>query len=531
MKERNKRFLIDLGIVCISSVVLYLAYYPANVSFFAWFALVPWLVVARRCSPWRAALLSLLAGYLHFALSISWIGVVTLTGLFAASAILALFACAFGWLYSYSVRNLNIPVAAAAPVMWVAMEYARSNFFFLAFPWVLIAHSQHASLSIIQIADFTGAFGVSFMVVLVNAAIAQALLTLFLSEGSRRLAYASGAAALLVLVLAYSYSLGRLWSIKWEEGPRVLVAQANIPQDLKEETLRDLERLGRQMKRHHIELTREAFKKRADLVVWPETMWPGFLLADPTGFAQVAALATQTRAHILIGTQRYVFEDEPRRRNSAVLITPEGRAVSRVYDKMFLVPVSEYTPLAETLPLLRYIITRMLPYETEPLTHGRSMEVFDVAGAKFSVVICFELSFDWLVRAARNAGAQYLINISNDGWFTDSAELDLALGQGVLRAIENRIGVVRSVNTGISCFINPLGKVTSVVEVDGDCKQVSGTLYDRVALGGGRTAFTVVGNLFALLNLLGAIAVAVYACVGLVKRVGILRRIFTQKFS
>ncbi len=402
-------------------------------------------------------------------------------------------------------------MALAGPVIWVAVEYARSNFSFLAFPWVLAGHSQHANLSVIQIADITGVFGVSFLILLVNGAIAQAVIFLRFKEGDFRRVKLGAAVAAVLLALNFLYGFWCLGAAKWEEGPNVLVVQGNYRQDIKEESFKELETLGRQMKRDHIELTAGVFENPAQLIVWPETMWPGFLLADPPGFAQISALARQTNSHILIGTQRFVFEDRPRRRNSAVLITPEGRAGKGVYDKMFLVPVSEYIPFEDSLPVIKFILNQMLPYEAESLTHGTTMEIFDVAGAKFAVVICFELSLDWLVRGARNAGAQYVINISNDGWFTDSAELDLALGQGVFRAIENRMGVVRSVNTGISSFIDPVGHV-NLLEVDGRRKQVSGTLHGRVALGGAKTLFTKWGNWFGFLNLLCAIAVVVYGC-------------------
>jgi apolipoprotein N-acyltransferase len=158
-----------------------------------------------------------------------------------------------------------------------------------------------------------------------------------------------------------------------------------------------------------------------------------------------------------------------------------------------------------------------MPYDTESLSHGSSMQVFEVEGAKFSVLICFELSLDWLVRAARNAGAEYVINISNDGWFADSAELDLALGQGVFRAIENRMGVVRSVNTGISCFIDPLGRVKPL-EVAGRRKQVSGTLHGRVALSGVKTVFASRGGWFGLANLAAAAAAAGHALARLARK-------------
>lgn len=401
-------------------------------------------------------------------------------------------------------------MVVAGPVIWVAVEYMRSNFFFLAFPWVLAGHSQHASLSLIQVADITGVLGVSFLIVMVNSAVARAFIFWRYREGSLRNVAVSAGTAVVLAALALGYGAHRISAYSPREGPRILVVQGNVPQDLKEQSFKELETLGEQMKQDHIALTARVFKEPADLIIWPETMWPGFLFTDPAGFAQISALSAQTGAHILIGTQSYVFDEGSQRRNSAVVITPEGRADPNIYDKMFLVPISEYIPLESGLPVVKFIVSQMLPYESESLTHGTRLHVFEVAGSKFSVNICFELSIDSLCREARLAGAEYLVNISNDGWFTDSAELDLALGQGVFRAIENRMGVVRSVNTGISCFIDPLGRV-ELLEVDGRRKRVSGTLHRRVALSAGETVFTAWGNWFGFVNLLAALAVTLHA--------------------
>jgi len=516
LNEKMRNFLKDFGLASISSVALFLAFHPADISFLAWVALAPWLAILALREPGRAFLIGISSGFLHFLLSLHWIGVVTYAGLAVSAVYSSVFIGLFALLYSYSARKLRIPIPIAGPVIWVAVEYARSNFFFLAFPWMLAGHTQHEFLPVIQIADLAGVYGVSFVLVLVNSVIAHAFIYWRLKRGSLKSVLKWSAAAIAVLAGVITYGFWKINCVTWEEGASILVVQGNVPQDLKEESFKDLEILGRKMKRDHIELTREVTSKPTDLVVWPETMWPGFLHADPEGFAQISALAKQTNTFMLLGTQRYVFNGGSKRRNSAALITPDGK-IEGIYDKMFLVPVSEYVPLENALPFLKFTVSQMIPYESESLTHGEKMAVFDVAGSKFSVLICFELSFDWLVRRAINEGADYIVNISNDGWFRTSAELDLALSQGVFRAVENRTGVVRSVNTGISCFIDPLGR-KKILEVDGRRKQVAGTLHGKVALRAGNTLFTRMGNWFAALNLLLAAAVALHAGIRAVRR-------------
>jgi len=154
---------------------------------------------------------------------------------------------------------------------------------------------------------------------------------------------------------------------------------------------------------------------------------------------------------------------------------------------MVLVPVGEYIPAQSLLPFFVYIVLQMMPYEPEDIQAGDKMTLFEVGGRRIYVPICFELSFDDLVREAIDRGADLVVNISNDAWFEDSAELDLAVAQGVLRAIEFRIPVIRCVNAGISCYISPSGRFRLLADKEGRTKQIEGVMWVEPEAMGGTT--------------------------------------------
>lgn len=422
----------------------------------------------------------------------------------------------FGFLVSFAVQRLRLPVTAVFPILWVAMEYARSNFFFLSFPWLLLAHSQYANIRLIQVCDIFGVFGLSALIAFANALIALFAHYVITRTGSLpRLAVTTAVFAALIL-LSVLYGTYRIHSVKLQEGPRVFIVQGNVPQDLKEESLRNPGESAEKIISDHLALTAPALSQKVDLIVWPETMYPKFLLLSGEDILLFSQIAKTYGASMLIGTQHWEIEKgETRRYNSAVFIRRDGSVCGR-YDKMFLVPVGEYIPVENVLPLLAYCISKLYPYEYESLAEGNQMKVFSLNERySFACVICFELSFDWLVRSARHQGAQFIVNVSNDAWFLGdkdkwwqgSAELDLARSHAAFRAVENRIPIVRAVNRGISCIADPLGRIKDL-QVEGERKGVEGTLTATLSLCAESPPFLSLGNIFACICLLFAAVVA-----------------------
>ena len=482
-----------LGKALSSVLLLFLAFPPLGLWWLLPFALIGWFNALKGAGLKTASLISYIAGFFFFLSVCWWLGVVTVGGLVVASAVAAFFYLFFGALFSLLERQKKVPLFVAAAAAWCLVEFLRSKLSWLAFPWALVGHPLYEQTALVQAADLFGIWGYSFLLPLLNFGIAEVLLSVAKRERPK-VAHIATVAALLLFFPLY----GLLRSVETKPSLRVLVVQGNIPQRLKEEaagevksTAQRFASLTERMLSSHIILTEKGLEEAedVDLVVWPETMVPGSLFEHPNRYIRIVGLVRRTGVPLFLGTER---RDGDSRYNSAALVMPDG-TIPTVYDKIVLVPVGEFIPARRILPLFAYIIKNMIPYETEDLTPGEKMTVFELNGHRFVCLICFELSFSELVREAVHKGAEILLNISNDAWFERSTELELAVAQGVFRAVETRRAVVRVVNAGISCYISPKG-VVEYLEVNGERKQVEGVLLASVETTDEKTLFLVAGD-------------------------------------
>lgn len=508
----------------VSGVGLWLAFPPAGYGWLAWVALYPLFSLVR--SPRSRASLYFGAwagGMVFWLLSIQWIRL-TDADAWLAWWVMAL-ALSFWWpgflaLARLAVLRLRLPIMAAAPVLWVGLEYARAHIL-SGFPWYYLAHSQHDYLPLIQIADVSGALGLSFLIAMANAWLVDLRSLPLLRatpQGPRLTRPHFLRISILAAALAATVGYGafRLGTARFQDGPRLALLQSDLPQDRKRSekkaTLLELYRtlVGRAL----------ALKgpERPDLIVWPETSYPDwYVIRDPKlGDAAFEDLARRfdperpnpgafwtdwSRAvaknlhdwvdHIqvpmVIGVVAYDFNPGGLSKyNSAILCEPKVPTIQR-YAKVHLVPFGEYVPFIEALPWL----IRLTPYHggTVPsLTFGRGHSWFTLGHYRFATAICFEDTVPQAVRGffrAPKDGRQpdFLINMSNDGWFRGSSELDMHLAISVFRAVENRVPLARAVNTGMSAFIDGNGKVVSSLPKN-TMDVLSGTvlLDDRVSL-------------------------------------------------
>jgi apolipoprotein N-acyltransferase len=529
----------------ISAVLMAMAFHPRDIPLFAWFGMVPLMMVIVRKGLLGAALWPLLAGYAFFFLGANWVSAVSYMGLFAMCVPLCVYFGLFGLVANLAVKRLRLPLMLVAPAVWVACEYLRA-FVLTGFPWLFLAHTQYAVLPLIQISDITGAYGVSFLIVLVNAFIAEAALKLLSKQRYRKLDTRGLLPRLAFLVAAFAVVLGygfwRLGDIRsaTHEGPRLLIVQPNVEQYLKER------RSSRSQLSGPIEeQTTAALKKlpqagnRPDLIVWPETMvQPGFDYTpkEPDDFsAKNQKLLEQTRNDfgrpLLTGgthvkaepheyqhwdteAGKYVMETDPFTdwHNSAYFIGLDGKVLGR-YDKIHLVPFGEFVPLKNIFPFLGDVILKSAGF-VRNLDAGEKVVFFEMKDAKgktytFSTPICYEIGFpDLIATFVAEDGkkkADFLVNISNDGWFLESAELDQTTAIAAFRAVENRVAVVRSTNTGISAVIRPDGYFSWTGDVlrdnAGDMKSVRGELVRNVYVCDKLSIYSRVKDLFALMML------------------------------
>jgi apolipoprotein N-acyltransferase len=402
-------------------------------------------------------------------------------------------------------------------MLWVALEYVRSNLSFLGLPWMLLGHTQHASLSIIQAAAFTGVYGITFLVVLVNVALAEIVLHLRERRGRSGPEPAPGAgpprrpplgAPVAVGLLLAGCWLYGLWVTREPVGRERITAalvHTTIPREVKWDVARRRSILERQEA-----LTRQAAATAPRLIVWPETAVPGDVQHHPPLRQRVSQLAREVDTTLLVGSSEHAkFTDRrllDRRYNSMYAISPAGEIVGQ-YRKVRLVPFGEYEPLRGVVRWPRAVAAAM-----GTLLPGDRYTVFTLDGVPFSAVICWEIVFPDLVRQFVRHGARFIVNASNEAWFAGSAMPEQMLAMSVFRAVENRIAVARSANFGISAIIDPHGRVTR--RFPGSSRagaQADGILVGETPIGPAGTFYTRHGDAFAIacvvasgLGLLGA---------------------------
>lgn len=498
---KQPRFLAQCTVAAIaSSVLLSLSYFPVGIGTFAWVALVPWLMLVRANlhAFWRYPL-SWLTGIAFFVQALSWMN----NGQEPMYYLWLLLALYCSWQFPIALwflrrldKRWKLPLTITTPVVFTALEYFRSVFLG-GFAWYLLGHSQQAFVPLIQIADLAGVGAVTFLVAAVNGWLAEwlsgakAAIHWFGATGrTKRFSLRQQAWAVAALLLVtLGYGGWRLLQGDGAVGPRVALVQTYLYLGGRESAHQaDWDSVARtSLQQQTAMLTKKALEQspRPDLVVWPETSFPddqkvvaegapasaeldAFRADLPQRVALARDVAVLAGTNMLLGlnTQVYGNDGKIRRFNSALLLTPSGDAVAR-YDKMHLVPFGEYLPLKDELAFVR----KLSPYGDEDymLTPGSIQTRLPLRiGEKtyhMGVLICYECSDARMTRRLVGPGpepkADFIVNMSNDGWFMGTAEHAQHLAISRFRAIETRRSLIRSVNGGISAVIDGSGRIVA----------------------------------------------------------------------
>ncbi len=452
-----------LPLFVLSGLLLWLASPGPGWSSVAWFALIPLIIGCSRISPKRAAQFGFTAGLAHYLLMLYWVVISLSTygnlpwwlcamALVLLAAYMSLYLALFCAVISWSLRS-TAPIWIG-PLLWVSLDFIRS-LLFSGFPWQDLGYTQFSNILLIQTADLAGHHGITFLIILTNCLFTAGILPRQKKRQWRgNPLLFQGASAVALLGCAFYYSSIQLRGITNEttNAPRhqVTVVQGNIDQNQKwlpENQLATIEK--------YIELSvEEAGRQKPHLVIWPETAMPFYPTASHLFPELLSRTVFSHDFSLLSGAPYFVDTDSDREfYNSAILIRPDASRSS--YFKQHLVPFGEYIPFSDILPLPGPVVQSVGNF-----SRGRSAEPLVDGNARLGILICFESIFPDLARREVKNGANLLVNITNDAWFGRSSASIQHLSMAVLRAVENRRSLARAANTGISCFIDPTGRIS-----------------------------------------------------------------------
>ena len=523
---------LALGTLLLLSLIFApISFWPA-----AFICMVPWLVMvgASTQAP-RVYLYSGLMALAFFLLNMRWLYFATGPGYFALSAYQAVYFPFAAIAVRHVVRRRRWPLAIAFPFIWTGCEMVRAVMI-SGFPWFFLSHSLHRVLTLIQISDLVGAYGVTFLVAAVNGVIADLILHNLRTgraawwrpewRPARRQVILVASLVLLVIV----YGRIQLHRGTTSAGPRLAILQGDYINTIYPEEAKDHDRSTDEEKLEtYLSMMRAASALQPDLYLLPETPWIMYLNPEARDFHPLwrrsfAALrdhAVRNGAFVVTGSAtRIPTPDDLLARehyqNSATVFAPDGREPER-YDKIHLVYFGELVPFRSgSFRWLYFWLNRLMPFSGPDgtleysLFPGSSFRSFTMQAVsrqggsyRFGVPICYEDVMPYVAREFTGAGSNakqvdFLLNISNDGWFGRGIQQPQHLAICVFRAVENRVGVARAVNTGVSALIDPSGRIHDVVRGDredrwpGEC----GYAVANVAVDSRFTWYTRYGDWF-----------------------------------
>src|SRR5882724_10196630 len=468
---------------------------PFNLTWLCWIALIPLIAAiwfsgeASRYSWLRNLALGYVAGLVFFWTALSWLTTVTVLGWFVLQFYMAIYFALWalfcglvrpretkeepgqtkwGRMLAQSGRGMpprlpwtrstnNLALAFLLAAAWATQEWLR-GWVFSGWGWNGLGVALHATWTLIQIAEFTGVAGLSFMVAFANVIAVTTARRLVLEARTHAMRpHFDLTLTMAAIVGVLTFGL-RAAQISPPTKPlRVAAVQANVPQNQKFDP-QFTKKIFDQFRR----LSEIALRSNPppDLLVWPESSMPGPVLEDRESYQFVTDLAASTDSDLLLGT---IDEEGGRAYNAALLVSDGGERV-QLYRKLHLVPFGEYVPGRYRVPLLARIVGDQVPGDFDA---GKDHTVFGLTNNDLQVapLICFEDTLGELTRlfvlpSDTNPGANLLVDITNDGWFLRSAGSRQHLANAIFRCVETRRPMVRAANTGVTCFVNELGRIT-----------------------------------------------------------------------
>ena len=525
---------MTFGAFSASALMLTVIQVPLKGGLFAWICLVPFILV---CQPevrlWRLMWISYIVSFLYWLGNLYWIGLVTVPAWVLFSMSQGLYWPLLVVCVRYVRRKWPGALLVTVPILFVGAE-AWQGVIYTGFNWRLLAHSQWNILPVIQIADIFGAAGVSLLIAVVNVLVAELIIAAIGGKILRvQNAVKVGVVGCLIAgTLVYGFRRLAQTPEHITAGPLIGSVQSNIPSEIKE-----MSESGDVILDDLISNSNSCFDAGAELVTWPETIVLSSLNSGyvdlckegtrPKIYDQVISDHVRDTGYVLLGAHSAKVDVATmtitNRHNSAFLYTPAGLQDPSRYDKMHLVPFGEYIPFKESAPFIYQLVLNLSPYDYDyNLTKGVEFTTFEMKADNkkygFGALICYDDTDPKVTRGmvVSDEGAKkadWLVNISNDGWYVrykdgkvlPSVELSQRTVITAFRAVENRVSIIRSVNTGISCLIDSTGLIRdgfisgNLPEAAMDRQGVEGWFVDRVAIDDRVTFFSRHGQWLELL--------------------------------
>lgn len=452
----------SIFLAVLSGLLLFLSFPKYGSGWLAWIALVPLFFALRKAaSITQGFILGFITGIVSYIGIIYWIAFVIVNygylPLYLGIILMLLLACYLSLYIALFAGGIfyfrdKIALYLAAPVLWVCLEYCKS-FLLTGFPWENLGYSQYLNFYLIQFADIAGVFGLSFLIVIVNATIFAVI-----NKRSRK-EYALAAVVFLVLAGVYIYGFCRLNQVNKvmqnAPGMEVSLIQGNIDQSIKWN-----ENYQRETLNIYEQLSLKNAPANGSLIIWPETAAP-FRFQDINNLHdQITNLSHETKSWLLFGSVSSLQKkDSNEYFNSAYLLSPSGEIKGK-YDKVHLVPYGEYVPLRNFFPFVNKLTAGIGDFGT-----GAGYYPLSLGDKKIGILICYEAILPFAARMYKNRSAELLVSITNDAWFGTTSAPFQHFSMSIFRAVETRLYLARSANTGISGIIDPTGKTISKTNI------------------------------------------------------------------
>ena len=492
-----------VALSCAGGLALALAYSQPQWSWLSWIGLIPLLLAIRRQPLLSVFGFAWLLGFCFFGGTLYWIAITyhryadkSYLASVSAVALLSSFEAVFVALSVTAAlllaRRVRLILIAALPIAWVAGEWLRSVSP-IGFTWGLLGYALSRDLGVIQIAEITGAYGVSWVIVFVNIA----LFSLVFCSNDLRRKSAMGVSLVICILMVLGFGVFQLNHLDAASPVGTLkvgIAQGALPQTFhfRPESVP----AGFEV---YEAATKTLSKSHPDVIVWPENAI-GFLF-QPGGFYpnafelerkyqdKILALASAAHTPILFGAPSLYFGSSLSMRDRAYLISDRG-AIVDYSDKVELVPFSEYLPASSVLGrFISPLIQRPIPF-----TAGDFKNVLYLGNARIGSIICYELLFPYISREMVHVGSNVLVNISNDTWFGKTSAPYELLSIDVFRAVENRVPLIRVANSGFSATIDSTGRIHGRTELFARTNEIESVEWRNTG-----TFYTAHGDVFAKL--------------------------------